>query len=181
MISILANIISKKLNEIDFLEVLPRLLPKIHALALHFASPDEQDDLVQEGLISLFECTQSFDPSRGVPFDGFAMTCIRRRMISALRKNSAVRSFDMEEWQSLPDLVSTAPTPEDYALGRESVERFHSIIKNHLSLMESNVLALHLDGLSYREIARQIGKTEKSVENALSRIRTKIAKQLTVA
>lgn len=165
----------------DFLDVLPGLLPKIHALAHHFTGAAEQDDLVQEGLIALYECSRSFDDTRGVPFEGYALTCIRRRMISTIRKNSVDCSLSIEECQSLPDLVSTAPAPEDYALGKESVERLRVFIQSHLSPLERRVMGLHLEGASYREIAAQIGKSEKSVENALSRIRTKLSKQLTVA
>ncbi len=170
------------LNEIigaDFLKVLPGLLPKINALAQHFAGAAEQDDLVQEGLIALYECSHSFDETRGVPFDAYALTCVKRRMISTIRKNSVVCS--VEELQSMPDLVSTAPAPEDYALGKESVERLRAILKTHLSPLEQRVLAYYLNGLSYREIAQRIGKNEKSVGNALSRIKTKLSKRLTAA
>lgn len=169
------------LAKTDFLDVLPGLLPKIHALAQHFVGAAEQDDLVQEGLIALYECSRSFDASRGVPFEGYALICARRRMISTIRKNSVDHSVSIEEWQSLPDLVSTAPAPEDYAMGKESVEHLRVFIKSHLSPLERQVLGLHLEGASYREIAERIGKSEKSVENALSRIRTKLSKQLTVA
>lgn len=164
----------------DFPKVLPGLLPKIHALARQYAGDTEQDDLVQEGLIALYECSCTFDAQRGIPFDAYALTCVRRRMISALRKNSVICSVAIEELQSLPDLVSTAPAPEDYALGKESVERLRLLMHTHLSPFERQVLSLHLDGLRHREIAQRVGKTEKSVENALSRIRTKLSKQLAV-
>ena len=166
------------LAKTDFLDVLPGLLPKLHALAHQFAGSAEQDDLVQEGLMALYECTQSFDPSRGVPFDGYALICARRRMISAIRKNSVDCALSIEDCQSLPDLVSTAPAPEDYALGKESVERLRLFIQSHLYPLERRVLSLHLEGSSYRDIAAKIGKNEKSVENALSRIRTKLSKRL---
>ena len=102
-------------------------------------------------------------------------------MISAIRNNSVADSVTIEEWQSLPDLVSTAPAPEDYALGKESVERLRFLLQSHLSPLERKVLALYLEGASYREIANAIGKSEKSVENALSRVRAKLSKRLTVA
>ena len=78
------------------------------------------------------------------------------------------------------DLVSTAPAPEDYALGKESVERLRLLLRTHLSPFERQVLTLHINGLRYREIAQQVGKSEKSVENALSRIRIKLSRQLKV-
>lgn len=177
----MAKTVFEDRSGMDFLDVLPGLLPKIHAMAHHFAGMAEQDDLVQEGLIALYECTRGFDASRGVPFEAYALTCVRRRMISTIRKNSVDHSVTIEEWQSLPDLISTAPAPEDYALGKESVERLRVFLQSHLSPLERRVLRLHLEGASYREIAAQLGRSEKSVENALSRIRTKISKQLTVA
>ena len=131
--------------------------------------------------MALYECSRSYDASRGVPFEGYALICARRRMISTIRKNSVDHSVSIEEWQSLPDLVSTAPTPEDYAMGKESVEHLRVFIQSHLSPLERQVLGLHLEGANYREIAERIGRNEKSVENALSRIRTKLSKQLTVA
>lgn len=164
----------------EFPAVLPDLLPKIHALARQYAGITEQDDLVQEGLIALYECCRTFDAQRGIPFDAYALTCVRRRMISALRKNSVVCSVAIDELQNLPDLVSTAPAPEDYALGKDSVERLRVLLHTHLSPFERQVLILHLDGLRYREIAQQLDKSEKSVENALSRIRIKLSKQLSV-
>ena len=165
---------------IEFPDILPDLLPKIHALARHYAGIAEQDDLVQEGLIALYECSCTYDAKRGIPFDAYALTCVRRRMISALRKNSVVCSVTLDELQSLPDLVSTAPAPEDYALGKESVERLRLLLHTHLSPFERQVLTLHVEGLRHREIAQRVGKTEKSVENALSRIRIKLSKQLRV-
>lgn len=161
----------------DFPDVLPGLLPKIHALARRYSGVAEQDDLVQEGLMALYECSCTFDEGRGIPFDAYALTCVRRRMISALRKNSVVCSVAIEELQSLPDLVSTAPAPEDYALGKESVERLRLLLDTHLSPFERQVLTLYLEGLRHREIAQRVGKPEKSVENALSRIRIKLSKQ----
>lgn len=177
----MAKTVLKKTTGVDFLSVLPCLLPKIHALAQHFGGAAERDDLVQEGLIALYECSHAFDATRGVPFDAFALICIKRRMISTIRKNSVVCSVTIEELQSMPDLVSTAPAPEDYALGKESVEHLRAILQAHLSPLERRVLAYHLDGLSYREIAARIEKSEKSVGNALSRVKTKLSKQLTVA
>ena len=165
---------------ISFPDVLPRLLPKIRTLARQYAGMAEQDDLVQEGLICLYECCRAFDAQRGIPFDAYALTFVQRRMISALRKNSVVHSVAIDEVQSLPDLVSTAPTPEDYALGKDSVERLRLLLHAHLSPFERQVLILHLEGLRHREIAQRLGKGEKSIENALSRIRIKISKQLSV-
>ena len=74
-----------------FSENLPQLLPKIRALASAFAREGETEDMVQEGLIALYSCCSSFDPSRGVPFEAYAMTCVRRRLISAADSPQALR------------------------------------------------------------------------------------------
>lgn len=165
-------------NHIDFLTVLPRLLPKINALASKFAAPCDYEDMVQEGLIALFESSVLFDPQLNIPFDAFALTCVRRRMISAAKKNAKFSGSHISDWEDSADLASTLPMPDEYALGKEGFETVKNLLINQLSDYELCILSLFLEGLSYSEIAKKINKSTKSVDNALTRVKTKLSRWL---
>ncbi len=168
----------KRDNGVDFLTARTRLMPKINALAAGFAGASDYDDMVQEGLIALYECTVSFDPEREIPFDAFALTCVRRRMISAARKNANLLHMDIGNLEDSSALVSGAPSPDEVAVSREGYETLKALLINNLSSYELKVLSLHLEGLSYRQIARRVQKTPKSVDNALVRVKSKLSRRL---
>lgn len=164
---------------VDFLSALPRFLPKIHALAAHYSgSADLFDDMVQEGLIALFQSTALYDPARGVPFDAFALVCIKRRLTTAAKKNAVDSCSSIRNFEDTPDMLSSFPAPDEYALGQEGFETVRNLLIDLLSDYELEVLSLYLKGCSYSEIAAQLHKSEKSVDNALTRARAKLSRNL---
>lgn len=148
----------------------------------------EKEDLIQEGMIGLFKAIRDFDGNKNNSFYGFADICISRQMYSAIRAagrqkhlplNTYVSFHTMigssEEESELQDiLTSVEKTPEELVIGRENLEQLAEAIDNKLSPMEREVLELYILGISYKEIAKVLGKSEKSVDNALQRMKMKL-------
>lgn len=130
-----------------------------------------REDLSQEGMIGLYLACLSFDSDKGVPFDAFAKTCIKNRVITAYRALKSVG--DSEELTS--DIAVDTP---DVVSGVDSKD-FFSRLRKKLSALENDVLDEYLLEKSYSEIAEKLGVSEKTVGNAVQRIRGKIKKYYT--
>lgn len=159
----------------------------------YFLVGGDSEDLIQEGMIGLLSAIRTFQPDHDAVFSTYAEVCVRNRLRSAVR--AAVRDKHAPLNQSLPLLDSvldedggTYPygqpssppeSPEDLLIGREEQESRMEALRSHLSRFEKTILAAYLDGLSYGEIAQRTGKPLKSVDNAVQRIRRKVARILT--
>ena len=155
----------------------------------------ENEDLIQEGMIGLIKAVRDFDETQKTSFSSFAELCVSRQMYSAIeasnrKKHLPLNSYvslyeDSEqvgEGRSLP-LIDTIESskendPEVLYFGKEYTEAFAEQLKELLSPLENHVLYLHLMGTDYRTIAELLGKSPKSVDNALQRIKTKAQKIL---
>ena len=137
----------------------------------------ETEDLVQEGLIGLIGAVRSFDSTVGVPFRAFAIMCIDRRIHSAVRHTlckgqvPAAAKFLPEDWD---DIGSDSNSPEVQLLAKEALDNLNSRICSVASEREQQVLTLYLRGRSYRDIADQLGCTQKAVNSAMNRLRRKL-------
>lgn len=150
----------------------------------------DSEDLIQEGMFGLLSAIRRFDPSNGSSFRAFAEHCIRMRLYSAVKSATRLKHFPLNDGVSLEQLseqshasLSALPdflqqSPEDLVLARESREELYSAFATCLSKLEIKVLRLYLDGLSYGEIASRLGKEPKAVDNAVQRIRRKLARDL---
>ncbi len=155
-----------------------------------FLAGGSSEDLIQEGMIGLLSAIRQFDPESGTPFHSFAEHCIRMRLLTAIKSASRKKHLPLNDGLSLEQLsedtgsqLSAIPLifrqdPEDLVLAKESKEELYVVFSRCLSKMENQVLACFLDGLSYREIAARLGKDEKAVDNAVQRIRRKLARNL---
>lgn len=155
-----------------------------------FLAGGDSEDLSQEGMFGLLSAIREFDPSQGVSFRSFAEHCIRMRLYSAVKTASRLKHLPLNDSMPLEQLsddpssqLSAAPelfrrSPEDLVLARESKEELKELFNQRLSPLEKRVLDLFLDGLSYRDIAQVLHKDEKSVDNAVQRIRRKLAHSL---
>lgn len=155
-----------------------------------FLAGGDSEDLSQEGMFGLLSAIREFDPSQGVSFRSFAEHCIRMRLYSAVKTASRLKHLPLNDSMPLEQLsddpssqLSAAPelfrrSPEDLVLARESKEELKQLFDRRLSPLEKQVLDLFLDGLSYRDIALVLKKDEKSVDNAVQRIRRKLAHSL---
>ena len=137
----------------------------------------DTEDLVQEGMIGLVRAIQDFDPSRETLFYAYAARCVKNRLVSAVRLASRGKHSPLNHYESLEtlSLPGTPVNPEDLVLGREAYAELFSALEGILSGMELEILQFYLEGLTYRDIADRLGKEPKAVDNAVQRIRRKLA------
>ena len=141
-----------------------------------FLAGGDHEDLVQEGMIGLLDAIRSYDPELGTPFDAYAALCVRRRMYSAIRAASARKHAPLNDAVPLEDQTVFQPgDPETAVISRERHRELMERLNDCLSSTERTVLEHYLEGLSYLEISRRVGKPIKSVDNAVQRIRRKAA------
>ena len=148
-----------------------------------FLAGGDSEDLVQEGLMGLMDAIREFDGSQGAAFSTFARVCVQNRL------RSAVRSAAREKHMALNDAVSweerevsemgrgrDPENPEDVVIAQENWREEVARLGRELSPFEREVLGQYLDGFSYQEIALATGKPPKAVDNAVQRIRRKLAR-----
>ena len=149
------------------------------------------EDLIQEGMLGLLSAIRQYDPKQNATFKTYAELCIKNRLLSAVKTYSRLKHNPLNDGVPLDSLLSEESqipllaytelfrrTPEEQVLARENKMELQQSFKRCLSPMERNVLRLYLDGLSYQEIAEQTGKPIKAVDNAIQRIRRKLAQNL---
>lgn len=146
----------------------------------------ETEDLIQEGMIGLFKAVQDFDPDRETSFYRFSKLCIDRQIYSAVTSAGRKKHSPLNGYVSLSDseeleweerwrrpAVSTV-SPEEALINRERMEMIQEKLGERLSSLEWSVLKLFLEGYSYAQMADKLGKKEKSIDNALRRIKGKL-------
>lgn len=145
----------------------------------------DTDDLIQEGMIGLFKAVRDYRPGHEASFQSFANMCIDRQMYSAIKSsnrqkhqplNTYISLSSSETEENLRDSCVEHDNPESILIDRENVKALEKEMEKNLSALENKVLELYLDGNGYREIAEILGKSPKSIDNALHRIRRKIKK-----
>ncbi len=152
-----------------------------------FLAGGDSEDLIQEGMLGLLAAIRSFDSGRDAAFRTFAEICIRSRLHSAVRAAQGGKHAPLNHSVSYEPplfdgtnayLFSSAESPEDVVIGREELKERLEALKGRLSKFEAQILPPYLSGLSCGEIAQRVGRTQKSVENAIQRIRRKTALQI---
>lgn len=155
-----------------------------------FLAGGDSEDLTQEGMVGLLMAVREYDAGKEASFRTFAEVCIRSRLYSALRASARDKqqplnqslSLDDSHFDSNPLTSGTSHlaqrNPEDFLIDREHTAALLSGVRKQLSEFEAKILGFYLDGLSCREIAKAVNKPPKSVDNAVQRIRRKVARQL---
>ena len=147
----------------------------------------ENDDLIQEGMIGLFKAVRDYQPDRDAAFQTFASICVDRQIYNPIQSSNRQKHQPLNSYISLSEQDGEneehlgdnwGENPESIIIDQENVQDLEQEITATLSPMENQVLEYYLAGNGYGEIAQIMGKTPKSIDNALQRIRIKIREQL---
>lgn len=153
-----------------------------------FLAGGDSEDLSQEGFLGLLAAVRDFDPGRDTAFSTFAELCVRRRLISAVKSAASDKHSPLNNSISINTSFFDDDTPltdfltgsterrdtEEMVLDKVVANELLYDFKSHLSRLETRILALYLQGFSYAEIAREVNKPPKAVDNAVQRIRRKL-------
>lgn len=154
----------------------------------YFLVGGDREDVVQEGMIGLYKAVRDYETGHGASFRSFAELCITRQILTAIKTatrqkhtplNSYV-SFDLpqhdDSGRTVADTIEAADTedPLTHLVQNDQVARLRDLFDEVLSDLESSVLQLYVEGRSYQEIADQLGRHVKSIDNALQRIKRKL-------
>ena len=142
----------------------------------YFIIGGDKEDLLQEARIGLHKAIRSYDPQKNIDFLPYAKTCIHNHIISAMNEAKAQKHAALNRSVDLDSAaLFSYDNPLDIMIIREQLEAVLSSVQTVLTDLEKKVLLLYLDGLSYKKIAQRLQITEKSVSNALCRIRSKLS------
>jgi len=159
----------------------------------YFLIGADKEDIYQEGMIGLFKAIRDFKDDKLASFKVFAELCITRQIITAVKTATRQKHiplntyvslnkpiYDEESDRTLLDILSgiKVSDPEELIIDREEMERIESKIEEVLSGLEMEVLNSYLDGKSYQEIATDLDRQAKSIDNALQRVKRKLEKCL---
>ena len=178
----------------DYLMEKYKDLVKAKARSMFILGADN-DDLIQEGMIGLFKAIRDYDAGRDASFYTFAELCISRQIYTAVQASRRQKHVPLNNYISLYGNVSEnadgdekylidalQPTgdksPEELIIDRENTDILEQRIEESLSTFEKQVLDLYVTGMSYVQIAKVLGRDEKSTDNALQRLKAKIKKIL---
>ena len=157
----------------------------------YFLIGADHEDIVREGRIGLFKAIRDYREDRLSSFRAFAELCITRQIITAIKtatrqKHIPLNSYvslnkpiyDEESDRTLLDVITEGylANPEDVLINREDMSLIEVRIAQSLSPLERQVLAKYLQGKSYQEISRDMKRQIKSIDNALQRVKRKLAK-----
>ncbi|QRN86913.1 RNA polymerase sporulation sigma factor SigH [Clostridia bacterium] len=157
----------------------------------YFLIGADKEDIIQEGMIGLYKATRDFKYEKLASFRAFAELCITRQIITAIKtatrqKHIPLNSYvslnkpiyDEESDRTLLDVISTTKItdPEDLLISREEFANIEEKMSKVLSPLEWKVLNFYLEGKSYLEIAADLDRHVKSIDNALQRVKRKLEK-----
>lgn len=159
----------------------------------YFLIGADRDDIIQEGMIGLFKAVRDYDITKQASFRSFAEICITRQIITAIKSatrqkhiplNSYVSlnkpMYEEESGRTLLDVIeeNRVTDPMELFISREDVDKIHATIGKILSELELSSLMSYLDGKTYNEIAVELNRHEKCIDNALQRVKRKMEKGL---
>ena len=161
---------------------------------LYFIVGADSEDVMQEGMIGIFKAVHSYKPDRDASFKTFAGLCINRQIITAIKAASRLKHGPLNDSVSLSRpadetgygesiesalVTSSEENPEELMLIRDMIDSILIEAPKLLSKFELEVWNKYLGGSNYQKIAEDMGKTPKSIDNALQRIKGKINKFIT--
>ncbi|WP_202404907.1 MULTISPECIES: RNA polymerase sporulation sigma factor SigH [Shimazuella] len=159
----------------------------------YFLIGADHEDIVQEGMIGLYKAIRDFRGDKLASFKAFAELCITRQIITAIKTATRQKHIPLNSYVSLDKpshddsdrtlydtLTGGRTNPEEIYINREEHSDIEDKISQILSDLERKVLMLYLDGRSYQEIAVDLNRHVKSIDNALQRVKRKLEKYLDI-
>lgn len=159
----------------------------------YFLIGADHEDIVQEGMIGLYKAIRDFRGDKLASFKAFAELCITRQIITAIKTATRQKHIPLNSYVSLDKpshddsdrtlydtLTGGRTNPEEIYINREEHSDIEDKISQILSDLERKVLMLYLDGRSYQEIALDLNRHVKSIDNALQRVKRKLEKYLNI-
>ncbi len=159
----------------------------------YFLVGADREDIIQEGMIGLYKAIRDFRADKLSSFRAFAELCITRQIITAIKtatrqKHIPLNSYislnkpiyDEDSDRTMLDILSGTKVtdPEEVFISHELSDDLRERIQENLSELESQVLLSYLEGKSYQEMAKELNRHVKSIDNALQRVKRKIEKTL---
>lgn len=159
----------------------------------YFLVGADREDIIQEGMIGLYKAIRDFRADKLSSFRAFAELCITRQIITAIKtatrqKHIPLNSYislnkpiyDEDSDRTMLDILSGTKItdPEEVFISHELSDDLRERIQENLSELESQVLLSYLEGKSYQEMAKELNRHVKSIDNALQRVKRKIEKTL---
>ncbi len=164
-------------------EVLKEYKPLVVLIARrYFLAGAEIEDLIQEGMIGLYKAIQSYDENNDASFKTFAVLCITRQILTAIKQSHSNKNKVLNELtiagedgvECMNLVVSLEPNPEDKFISQQNMLYINKQIEQNLSQFEKQVLYNYIDGLKYDQIAEKLNVKRKMVDNTLVKIRKKL-------
>ena len=159
----------------------------------YFLIGADKEDIYQEGMIGLYKAIRDFKPDKLSSFRAFAELCVTRQIITAIKTATRQKHIPLNSYVSLNKPIYEEETdrslldvlaglkitdPEELVISQEQMEHIEKEISRVLSSLELEVLTSYLDGKSYQEIACDLDRHAKSIDNALQRVKRKLEKCL---
>ena len=159
----------------------------------YFLIGADKEDIYQEGMIGLYKAIRDFNPERSTSFKAFAEICVVRQIITAIKTATRQKHiplntyvslnkpiYEEESERTLLDVLAgmKITDPEELMISKEQMAHIEEKISKVLSGLELEVLTSYLDGKSYQEIASDLERHSKSIDNALQRVKRKLEKCL---
>lgn len=159
----------------------------------YFLIGADKDDVIQEGMIGLYKAIMDYDKKKLASFRGFADLCITRQIITAIKSATRKKHIPLNSYVSLnkpiegdrsdlsfQDLIlsSESLNPELVLMSKEFAEDLNKITEEVLSGFERAVFRRHISGEGYREISAFMNKSEKSIDNAIQRVKRKLSEHI---
>jgi len=160
----------------------------------YFLVGADREDIIQEGMIGLYKAIRDYRPDRETSFKAFAEICITRQIITAIKTATRQKHTPLNSYVSLNNPISEADDPDrlymdflasdkafdpaEVVISAEEAESIKTNFREMLSGLETQVLLLYIEGRSYQEIADDLDRHVKSIDNALQRIKRKVEQHL---
>ena len=191
---------AKSGNTFAMEQLITQYKPLVASIARqYFLLGGETDDLIQEGMIGLFQAIQTYKEDSGASFKTFATLCVKRKVqtiikIANRQKNKMLNFFltinnqgiivsdsvdeaedESEDGETGIYIASKILDPEDTMISKETIKYIKTQIENKLTILEKNVLQSFVEGKSYSVISSELNLTKKAVDNILFKERRKLA------